>query len=468
MRLRWVAGVVALGFCLIGYVGSAAGQAITGTAEWNERIALPPGAVFEAVLEEISSAGTPAVELGQTTIESPGNPPFEFVIPYDPTVIEPRGRYSVRTRVMLGDRLMFASDSQIPVLTQGAGDTIDVTMRMIDRPRAPVGITSPVIGAHGMRLPASFRGDLPCADCAGLRYQLNLWPDQVFHLRRQWLGQELTRDAIGRWWIDPERGSLVLWGAEEELRFEILAPDQLRLLGRDDAPILFEPNHDLTAADELLRLNLRLPMRGEVTFMAESGLFSECLTGRQYPLAPEGDVATLQAAYLAAGIAPGSPLLTSFDGAFTEVPRPDGEGDGPAVQVERFIGVWPDESCERAVSEASLTNTYWRILRLGETEIAAADDRREPHLILRSGEDRFSATVGCNEMIGGFEQEGSRLGFRPAASPKMACPPPLDDWESKLNVAIASAVSWTISSQALELLDADGVPLALFQAVYLR
>ena len=51
---------------------------------------------------------------------------------------------------------------------------------------APAGI-----GAHGLRLPASFIGDLPCADCERLRYRLNLWPDQVFHLRRAWVGKDV-------------------------------------------------------------------------------------------------------------------------------------------------------------------------------------------------------------------------------------------------------------------------------------
>ena len=61
------------------------------------------------------------------------------------------------------------------------------------------------IGAHGLRLPASFAGDLPCADCEALRYRLNLWPDQVFHLRRTWEGKDVRRDSIGRWSVDPDQ-----------------------------------------------------------------------------------------------------------------------------------------------------------------------------------------------------------------------------------------------------------------------
>ena len=62
---------------------------VTGTASYRERIALPPGAVFEAVLEDVSVADAPASELGRATVADPGNPPFDFDIAYDPADIDP-------------------------------------------------------------------------------------------------------------------------------------------------------------------------------------------------------------------------------------------------------------------------------------------------------------------------------------------------------------------------------------------
>ena len=44
---------------------------LTGTATYRERIALPPGAVFEATLEDVSRADAPAEVLGRTQMESP-------------------------------------------------------------------------------------------------------------------------------------------------------------------------------------------------------------------------------------------------------------------------------------------------------------------------------------------------------------------------------------------------------------
>ena len=135
--------------------------------------------------------------------------------------------------------------------------------------------------------------------------------------------------------------------------------------------------------------------------------------------------------------------------------------------VERFVGVWPEETCERVEGAASLTNTYWKILRLGDLDLVAGEGRREPNLILRQGEPRFTATVGCNQLTGDFTLSGDALRLGPAAATRMACPAPLGDWEARLGELIERTASYRIDGRTLELLDADGGSLGLFQAVYL-
>jgi uncharacterized lipoprotein YbaY len=112
----------------------AAQELITGTATYRERIALPPDAVFEAIIEEVSRADAPAVEIARTRIESPGQPPIAFSIAYDPAAIDERLTYAVRTRVLLGERLMFISDTVHRVLTRGATREIAVMMRTAPAP----------------------------------------------------------------------------------------------------------------------------------------------------------------------------------------------------------------------------------------------------------------------------------------------------------------------------------------------
>lgn len=316
----------------------------------------------------------------------------------------------------------------------------------------------------GLDLPASYSGDLPCLECETLRFQLNLWPDHVFNLRRHWLPGTRSQDALGRWWIDHELGRLVLWDGEDKMEFTIL-PGRLRLVDRDREAGVMPDRHDLTGKPGVTPMAIDVPMRGMVSFLADHAQITECLTGRVYPLGAAQEFPTLEAAYLAAGVAQGAPLMASFQGRVLEAGDKEGGQAGPLVVVNRFTGVWPEENCEQAMSNRSLTNTYWRIVRLGKTQIGPNDQPREPHLVLKEGENRFVATVGCNQLFGGFERDGDKLSFKGPAATMMACPAPLDDWERMLAGALTAARGWRVNGEALELLDSSGMQIALFQAV---
>ena len=224
----------------------------------------------------------------------------------------------------------------------------------------------------------------------------------------------------------------------------------------------------LSAAEEFRPFDPHLRLRGMLNYVGEEARFTECLTGRDYPLLQEeGDYEALEHAYLAAGAEVGGAIMASFDGGIVGTPEEVVGGRMvPKVLVERFVGIWPGESCE-APGEASLTNTYWKILRLGQSELHTGEGLREPNLILREGTPRFTATVGCNQLLGGYTLEDDRLAFHSGPQTQMACPEPLDAWERQLEDVLSASAGWRIDGQTLELLDAGGNPLALLQAVYL-
>ncbi|WP_191621462.1 YbaY family lipoprotein [Marinihelvus fidelis] len=107
---------------------------VSGTALYRERIALPPGAAFEATLEDVSLADAPAKVLGRVGFEAPSGPPIAFEISYDAADIEPRHRYAVRARIEHEGRLMFTTDTHYPVLTQGAPDTVEMLLVRVATP----------------------------------------------------------------------------------------------------------------------------------------------------------------------------------------------------------------------------------------------------------------------------------------------------------------------------------------------
>lgn len=205
---------------------------------------------------------------------------------------------------------------------------------------------------------------------------------------------------------------------------------------------------------------------GMFAYLADAARLSECRTGRSVAVAMEGDYRRLEQAYLQARGAPGQPLLATFDGVIEDRPRTDGSGTEPTAVVHRFIRLWPGETCERNLADAALINTYWRIVSLDAEMVGPVEGHREPHLLL-SSESRFRATVGCNQMVGGYHLDGQALSFGAAAATMMACPPPLDDLERRLADTLQRTARWRINAQFLELEDVDGKSIALLQSLYL-
>lgn len=352
-----------------------------------------------------------------------------------------------------------AADGPLQVTATPGGDA-----------HAGTGHASGATAAYALRLPATFRGDLPCADCEAIRHHLDLWPDGVFHLRREWLSSDLRHDALGRWRVDPARRAILLQdGGEMPLQFEIKGIDRLRLLDIHGRPIASTLPYELMSKGSLTPTDLKPPLSGEMVYFADAARFTECLTGRNYPMATESAFPDAERAYLAARSALAAPLYVTFEGAI--VPRPKMEGDGlqPTIVVNRFIAAWPNERCERAMADASLVNTYWRIVRLAGDPVRAAEGRREPHLILRGDgrQQTYTATVGCYRLAGSYALEGELIGIAPAAATRITCPSPLDALEAKLRNALEGTARWRILGKTLELFDASGAQTMLLEAVYL-
>lgn len=228
----------------------ALAESIDGSVTYLQRIALPPEAVLEVVLEDVSRADAAAVEIASLRIEAPGAPPYAFSLDYDPAAIDPRHLYSLRARITHDGALLMTTDTAYPVLTQAAGNEAEMVLRMVDA-------------------------------------------------------------------------------------------------------------------------------------------------------------------------------------------KPDSD----------------------------LTNTYWKLVSLGGEEVQAVEDRREPHMILRS-DGSYNATVGCNQIRGGYERDEASLRFLPGAMTMMACPPPLDALERGLTEMLGAVASFEIAGESMALLDGSGTRLAEFRAIY--
>jgi len=159
---------------------------LEGTAAYRERIALPPDAVFEAVLQDVSRADAPAEVLGRAKIDPAGQPPFRFEIAYDDAAVQPGRRYAVRATVTHQGRLLFTTDRAYPVLGGG-----DAPLRMLlvsaGAERRPAPRTRSQ--ARRIDLPASYEGELSGPSGDSVLWHLDLLPVGRYQLRPHLQGQ---------------------------------------------------------------------------------------------------------------------------------------------------------------------------------------------------------------------------------------------------------------------------------------
>ena len=441
-------------------------EQVTGTATYLQRIARPPDAVFDAHVEDVSRADVRANTIGSVRIVEPGNPPIAFAIDIDRQRIDERHRYLVRATITVDGRLQFTTDQIYPVLTQGNGRKVELPLRQTGIARS--GSAEPDLSMLG-RLPASFSGDFPCADCPGIRYRLNLFADQSYFLSMVYAGRE-TRAAydIGSWNLTGDRRTLTLHGKHERpLMFRVIDPNTLRKLDLDGRDIESTHNYSLTRMEQFEAIEPHLTMRGMYRHLADAGIFTECLTRQRWPVAQEDDTAALERTYLKVRRDPGEELMVSVEGYVKMLPPMDGAGRQPTLVVTRFIGVWPGETCGLRFATSDLQNTYWKLTALNGKPIFVADQQREPSLTLHLDQLRVAGSGGCNRFMGSYEVNGTELHFGKLAGTMMACPSGMDT-EKDFLATLPQVARWHIAGEHLEFYDASGIMLCRFEARALR
>lgn len=96
---------------------------IRGTVTYRERMALPPDALVQVSLVDVSLADAASPTLAATEIRPQGQVPVPFALSYDPKRIEDRHSYALQARISSHDRLLFITTTMNPVLTGGADNT---------------------------------------------------------------------------------------------------------------------------------------------------------------------------------------------------------------------------------------------------------------------------------------------------------------------------------------------------------
>jgi uncharacterized lipoprotein NlpE involved in copper resistance len=221
-----------------------------------------------------------------------------------------------------------------------------------DEPRpgndAPEARSAPAVDWSGE--PVTYKGEVPCADCSALRMTLTLRPDRLYLLRRIYAGvkegQDNTTLEMGVWDVTADGEKLVLAaGNRDPMQFAIRGEAGLRLLDREGRQIDPPAAYDLQRAASLEHIPGPFAIWGLYRFRSGAGTLRECLSGKTFPVDPEGDHAALKQAYEDKRATAGQPLLVSLTGHLEDRAGTAGAYGGDRIVVDHFDRAWPGQSC---------------------------------------------------------------------------------------------------------------------------
>lgn len=450
--------------CESSWVRAAESGTVTGTVTYLQRIALPPDAVVSVQLLNVSLQDVPAKVLAEVELATEGKQvPIAFQIRYKIADINPAHSYAVRANIRAGGEISFTSSASYPVITRGAPVQIEILVQPVSTTRPANAKPLQPARASPFTASATFAGDLPCADCAGIQFTLTLRADGIFLSRTEYLGRGKRFYDLGRWSLQNDGNRLVLRsGKEAPQQYAVTDADTLRRLDIEGHEIVSKLNYNIKRAAKVDPMDDSFSMTGEFVYMANAGLLTECRTGARWPVAQENQNAALERAYSTSGVEAGKPLLVAFDGHLRMRPKMEGSGEQEMIVVDKFVRVFPtDQKCP--VVATQLGGTNWKLIELGGAPVAAGPAARQANLVLSVDGKSMSGSTGCNRIVGTYELEKDTLRFQPAGLTMMACLDPFMKQEQAFIEALKAASNFRIVGATLELRNAERV-LARFEA----
>ena len=80
-------------------------------------------------------------------------------------------------------------------------------------------------------------------------------------------------------------------------------------------------------------------------------------------------------------------------------------------------GIYEFEPSSDAAPTATLENTYWKAIAIGDRPARVAENIPEPHLLLHPADTRASGSSGCNGFSGSYQLSGTRCGSGSSSPP---------------------------------------------------
>jgi heat shock protein HslJ len=291
-------------------------------------------------------------------------------------------------------------------------------------------------GGRSMRCHAVGRPGEPPRTYQGGGLTITLFPDGIFRLRDTTGGTPIL--DLGQWEQEVDGGVRMVLRGGSVPRRSFREADGDRLID--------EKGSELERVATPDPIDGRYRLAGLYRDSQTGGLFTECLTGRTFEVAPAGAEPDLERAWTEATPSKEAQLYVEIDGRFVS-----GE-----IQVDRFVSLKRDGACPPLASRgAALRDTEWRAVEVDGDKPLWEDWRLRPRLQL-DDQGRFTAATGCNTITGSYQLDPNGLRFAPAATTLSACTPALAAAEKRFLDALTAVRGAQIAGTTLDLLDDAG------------
>jgi heat shock protein HslJ len=103
-----------------------------------------------------------------------------------------------------------------------------------------------------------------------------------------------------------------------------------------------------------------------------------------------------------------------------------------------------------------LAGVEWKVTSFNNNRHAVVGVLGESSISLSFRDGEVAGSAGCNRFHGKYSTEGNKLQVGPLATTRRACEEPLMSQEREFLAALASAVTWSIDGNVLDMHRADG------------
>lgn len=176
-----------------------------------------------------------------------------------------------------------------------------------------------VVPAEFKPMQQSYKGVLPCADCGGIETSLFLEKDGSWIMQQKYQGRgDGTATASWGTWARTAN-KLTLTATDGEKWYFHPQGDTLVMLDQEGNAIESSLNYTLKPVQQPLPAQ-PMPMRGMYKYIADSATFTDCVTGKRFPVVSN---IALERGYRASRKPDMAPVLVVLNAHFTHEPNPD-------------------------------------------------------------------------------------------------------------------------------------------------